>query len=162
MEYIKYCLIYDLKSKIILGSLSNIELAKNINKDLYGIKELELLPNQHYIGSNIDDIQIITDGEKTIVREVEVLSNMFTAIDNRYDQYDINRILFELLEENENIKKTDEFISLVKFFKVERKKADLKIETAKKFSDRFIFISIDDEKQRLENKLSTFSKNLEH
>jgi hypothetical protein len=159
MEYITLNVIYDKESKIIMGLVEDPQITEHINRDVYDVAEITIKTDQIIVGNSLDDIQILSPGEKTIVREVEVLKNMFDEIDSKYIQYDINKILFKLISENKELIKTEEFLSLVKCYEIAEKKANLKMETAKKFTDRFIFISIDDEKESIEKKIHAINRN---
>jgi hypothetical protein len=144
MEPIKQILFFEKKTGEFAGVLESQEIADNINKDIFVIKEVFLKPNEYWEG-NYKDGKIFNRKIVPLVYEQNLLDETYAEILASYPLYKQINVIIDMLEKNIAIQKTDEFTEMVNFIKNRKVKLKQKIKHLSTDKKAFNFIRIQNE-----------------
>lgn len=131
--------IFSKETGNIIGRFDDAEMAEKVNKKLFYIKEIELGPNDYYLGGHKDG-NVYNNLEKPFVSERDVISKAYDEIITDWPLFTQINVILDVLEANKDIKKTEEFNSLVKYLKQAKYCLKVKIDAVKN-NKAFNFVS---------------------
>lgn len=119
------------------------EIANRYSKDNFLIKEVVLHPGEYYFGDYYTG-KVYHEDETPLIREDEMEEQFFQEIIGTYSLIKQIIIIAGVLEENKELKKTEEFNELVKFLKQKKAKYSQSLKVLEEDKESFNFISIKD------------------
>lgn len=122
---------------------SDKEIANGYSKDNFLVKEVVLHPGEYYFGDYYTG-KVYHEDETPLIREDEMEEQFFQEIIGTYSLIKQIIIIAGVLEENKELKKTEEFNELVKFLKQKKAKYSQSLKVLEQDKESFNFISIKD------------------
>ena len=131
--------IFSKETGNVIGRFDDAEMTDKVNKKLFYIKEIELGPNDYYLGG-YQDGSVYNKLEKPFVNERDVIDKAYDEITSDWPLFIQINVILDVLEANKNIEKTKEFNSLVKYLKQAKYCLKVKIDAVKN-NKAFNFVS---------------------
>lgn len=126
----------------IIGNFEDKVLVDKINKKLFDVKEVELGPNEYYLGG-FEDGKIFNKLEKPFVNERDIIDKTYEEVLADWPLFTQISVILDVLDKNKNIEKTEDFNNLINYLKQTKNCLKIKIDAVKN-NKAFNFVSAED------------------
>jgi hypothetical protein len=142
MEFLKRKAVIDKKTKQTVAVLESDDLAAYIDAELFSIEEIDDNGLPFFFKE-----EIMQTDDRIRVYESQIIQNYCKEITDKYNMVQLIEIFLELINANNNLTKTEKLHILEKHIQLSKKKMSNKINTAKKITTKFKFVSLEEEKE---------------
>jgi hypothetical protein len=153
----KKIILFNKHTGLVVGTLEHESMLQKINHNDFTYKIVHLDENEYYFG-DYETGKVYSYTKKPLVYERDLINETYNNIIASYPLYRQINAIIDVIQANDNIKKTESFEKLVKFLNFHKLKLNTKIKYLSADKEAFNFISNEELINAYKKDLEQFDK----